>query len=341
MSDLFGSDTPPETPQSKGGKLRAERLSPEQRVEIARDAANSRWGLPKAAFGGPDRPLKIGNTELPCYVLEDGRRVLSALGMQDTLSIARGGAMKRGLSRLELFISGKIIKPYISNGLYDRVCNPIKFKTGKAVAYGYTSDTLIDLAEAVIRADLDGVLMTQQKTIAFQCRLITSGLTRVGLIALIDEATGYQTQRDSNELQRILEAYVLPEHRPFAKAIPPEFSKEICRVYGWTYSPDNRGPRYAGKLIRELIYEKLPKPVLPALDAQNPTNEKHQRKYRHHQFLTKEIGLENLKSQVISVMTLLRASPDKKTFQMLMERVFGEQLPLDLGDDKMPDDKAA
>ena len=75
MDDLLGDPIPEvETPQSKGGKLRAERLSPEQRAEIARDAANSRWGLPKSAFGGPDRPLKIGNTELPCYVLEDGRR---------------------------------------------------------------------------------------------------------------------------------------------------------------------------------------------------------------------------------------------------------------------------
>jgi hypothetical protein len=32
-------------------------------------------------------------------------------------------------------------------------------------------------------------------------------------------------------------------------------------------------------------------------------------------------------------MTLLRASPNKRTFQILLERVFGEQLPLDLGDD--------
>ena len=99
MDDLLGDPPPqPESPQSKGGKLRAERLTPEQRAEIARDAANSRWGLPKAVFGGPDRPIKIGDYRMPCYVLEDGRRVLSSIGMMDTLNIARGGAMKRGRS---------------------------------------------------------------------------------------------------------------------------------------------------------------------------------------------------------------------------------------------------
>ena len=35
--------------------------------------------------------------------------------------------MKRGMSRLELFVSGKLIKPYVSNDLDERVRNPIKF----------------------------------------------------------------------------------------------------------------------------------------------------------------------------------------------------------------------
>jgi hypothetical protein len=171
--------------------------------------------------------------------------------------------------------------------------------------------------------------------------LITASLTRVGLVALIDEATGYQAQRESNELQKILEAYILPEHRPWAAAIPPDFTGELCRVYGWQRRSNNQGPRYAGVLIRKLIYEKLPKPVLPELDAKNPSNEKHRRKYKHHQFLTEKIGLEHFRTQVVSVMTLLRASPDKRTFQILMERVFGQQMSFDLGDDRIPELKAS
>ena len=42
-------------------------------------------------------------------------------------NIARGGSMKRGMSRLELFVSGKLIKPYVSSDLDERVRNPIKF----------------------------------------------------------------------------------------------------------------------------------------------------------------------------------------------------------------------
>ena len=320
-----------ETPQSKGGKARSAALSSEERSAIAKEAAIKRWSEPvrQAAFGTPDKPIRIADIEVPCYVLDDGQRVIATSGMLDTLNIARGGAMKGGMSRLELFVSGKLIKPFISNELLARVQNPIKFKIGPNVAYGYGSDTLIDIAESVIRADNAGELQKQQSGIAHQCRVITSSLTRIGLIALIDEATGYQTKRDKDELQQILTVYLLPEHLPWLQTIPEEFTNEIYRVYGWKRQPNNRGPRYAGKLIRQLIYEKLPKPVLPALDEINPSNSKYQRKHRHHQFLTDKQGLDHFRSQIITVMTLLRISKNKAEFSKNLEAYFGPQISFD------------
>ena len=157
-------------------------------------------------------------------------------------------------------------------------------------------------------------------------RVITASLTRVGLIALIDEATGYQQKRDKDELQQILAAYVLPEQRPWMQTIPDEFTAEVYRVYGWKRQPNNRGPRYAGKLIRQLIYERMPQPVLPKLDELNPTNKNYQRKRRHHQFLIEKQGLDHFRTQVITVMTLLRISQNKSEFRRHLESYFGGQL---------------
>ena len=317
-----------DTPQSLGGRARADKLAPEERSRIAKEAAAKRWSelAPLATFGAPDKPIRIADIEVPCYVLDDGRRVIPTNGMLDTLTMARGGAMVRGMNRLELFVSRDRIKPFVSNDLYERIRNPIKFRIGANVAYGFTSDTLIEIAEAVIQADNAGVLQKQQAGIAHQCRVITSSLTRVGLIALIDEATGYQSRRESNELQQILTAYLLPEHRPWMQSIPEEFTSEIYRVYGWRRQSNNRGPRYAGKLIRQLIYERMPKPVLPKLDEINPTNNKYQRKHRHHQFLTEKHGLDHFRTQVITVMTLLRISKSKAEFKRHLESYFGSQM---------------
>lgn len=321
-----------DTPQQKGGRARSEKLSPEDRARIAREAAQARWDDPiqTVKAGAPDKFINIADIRVPCYVLDDNRRVITMTGMVDTLNISRGGSMRRGMSRLELFVSGKLIKPFISNDLYERVKNPIKFKVNRIIAYGYSSDTLIDIAEAVIAADNADVLMSQQAPIAHQCRVITSSLTRIGLIALIDEATGYQKKRDSDELQRLLSAYILPEHRPWMKTIPEDFTNEIYRVYGWNRTADNRGPRYAGKLIRQLIYAQLPKPVLPALDEANPANKKYQRKRKHHQFLTPEQGLDHFRTLVITVMTLLRVSRNRSDFKRHWQCYFHGQGELDI-----------
>ena len=80
-----------------GGKARAGNLSKEQRSESARMAALTRWAnegkLPPmlAHYGAPDRPLKIGEIEIPCYVLADGTRVLAQRGLQSGIGLSEGG----------------------------------------------------------------------------------------------------------------------------------------------------------------------------------------------------------------------------------------------------------
>jgi hypothetical protein len=220
-----GKDKAAQALGAKGGRKRAESMTPEQRAENARVAAMGRWDptLPKAVSGGVETPIKIAGIEVPCYVLDDDRRVIATSGMLDTLQLARGGSMIKGMNRLELFVSRERIKPFISNELLERIRNPVRFRIGNNVANGYTSDTLIDIAEAVIAADNSPAgLQKQQAAIAYQCRIITSALTRIGLVALIDEATGHQTKRDKDALQQLLGAYLLPEHRPWMKTRRPK-----------------------------------------------------------------------------------------------------------------------
>lgn len=80
-----------------------------------------------------------------------------------------------------------------------------------------------------------------------------TAFAKVGLIAVIDEVTGYQDERDRNELQLILEKYVSQELLPWAKRFPDEFYKQMFRLKGWEYLGKAK-PSYAGKLTNEYIY---------------------------------------------------------------------------------------
>jgi hypothetical protein len=288
--------------------------------DIAKGAAEARWGdtktLPRAIYGAQNQPLKIGDIHLPCYVLDDERRVLTASGLQTGMAIAQGGSMKKGLSRVELFVSGKIISPFISDDLRDRVQNPILFRTpANGKAYGYEAEVLVELCEAVLAARQAGKLQAQQMPIAQQCEILMRGFARVGIVALVDEVTGFERVRKRGDLHKILEAYIAKELMPWSKRFPDSFYEEMFRLHGWDYDPSSVArPGVVGKFTNQYVYDALPEGVLEELKAKNPGNTR-----RHHQYLTEEVGHPHLERQITATTTLMRASDDWPGFKRLYE----------------------
>jgi len=288
--------------------------------------------------------MKIGNISIGCAVLADGTRVISDRGVSAAIGSKRGGShWKRvkeagpGALVLPPYMSANNLKPFVPNDLEYILTHPIRYRGSKtgAIGHGLLGTAFPKVLNVWANAYDAGQLKSQQLHIGEQAKALLEGLDEVAIIALIDEATGYQEKRKKDALQAILSAYVLPEHRPYLSEIPPEFFKELFRVYGWNWSPDNRGPRYAGKLVRKLIYEQLPEPVLPELDKLNPSDHTYRRKKKHFQHLSEEFGAEHMKGVLAGVMALLRASPsaNPQAFQSLFKRAYGDQHELDLDDE--------
>ena len=327
---------------SKGGLARARRMTKAERSESARIAAVARWQktgtkntediIPWAIAEGE---VKLEDQHVPCAVLDNGLRVLTQQGVLIAIGRARSAKGGEGASKdgMPAFLRARNLAPFITDATRD-ITRPIIFRPlhggytstdgYRGIAYGCVADALPHVCQVYVDAADAGALIPTQKRVAEAARNLLEALKTIAMVALVDETTGYQAVRAHNELQRILEAYVLPEHLPWIKAVPVAFTKELYRLWGWDLKADSmQGPRYAGKLIRKYIYEKLPSPELPTLDRQNPTNDKHQRRFRHHQFLTDDVGREHFKSQLAGVMTLMRASHDKAEFIRLFDRAYG------------------
>jgi hypothetical protein len=102
--------------------------------------------------------------------------------------------------------------------------NPIEFKTPQGNrALGYEATVLADICDAVLEARKAGKLTSKQQHIAAQCEILVRGFARVGIIALVDEATGYQADRARDALAKILQAFVAKELREWVKRFPGEF----------------------------------------------------------------------------------------------------------------------
>jgi len=152
--------------------------------------------------------------------------------------------------------------------------------------------------------------------------ILIRAFARVGVIALVDEATGYQQDRARDELNRILEAYVSKELLPWTQRFPDEFFRQAFRLHNWEYREGMKSPRYLGKLINKTIYEPMPPGVLDELRKVNPPGESGYRRYRHHQFLTLDTGHPHLDKQIVAVTTLIRISKDKNQFWRHFDEAF-------------------
>ena len=106
---------------SKGGNARAEKLSAEERKDIAKRAASARWNkdVPEALYGSPDRPLMVGGKEIQAFVLDDETRVLTQASFLEALGRHRKANVRDegGEERLPAILQGKAIRPYISQEL--------------------------------------------------------------------------------------------------------------------------------------------------------------------------------------------------------------------------------
>lgn len=310
---------------AEGGRKRAKTLSSAKRTEIARGAALARWNGPilKATYGDADHPLVIGGAKIPCYVLEDGQRVLSLGGMIRSMGMSMGKAGGGEGDRLANFATGSALRPFISNDLLSRIRSPIRFQapTGGSVASGYEATILPDLCDAVLEARKAGQLRRSQEHIADQCELLVRGFARVGIIALVDEATGYQNARARDALARILEAFVAKELKKWVKTFPLEYYQELCRLRRIPLPEGSfRLPGYVGHITNDLVYGRLAPGVLAELRRKNPAVSPGRRRHKHFQWLTDDIGDPRLRQHLWSLITLMKASDDWDVFYKMANR---------------------
>lgn len=263
--------------------------------------------------------ILIGEIEIPCAVLEDGQRIISKSAVFKAF-----GRSKRGrnigevrVPNMPAFLDANNLQPFVGDSLKG-VLNQIDFleKNGKTESSGYSALILPMMCKVYLDARQDKVLKPQQLPLARASEVLLLGLADLGIIALVDEATGYQYERENDELQTILKAYISKDLLPWQKRFPDNFYKEIFRLNGWNYTVQDikQRPGVVGTWTKKLIYEQLPKGILKELEKNTPKNEDGKYKAKLHQSLTPDIGNPHLQSQIYSIIGVMNISDDWKSF---------------------------
>lgn len=245
--------------------------------------------------------------------------------MRDKLEREVGGP-------IPLFLASKPLEPFIYKVFGDLNLSPIEYLNNGVITRGYNAAILPKVCEEWLQARDAGVLQASQLPKVKKAEILMRGLAHVGIVALVDEATGYQDARAKDALAKILEAFVAKELQPWVKTFPLDYYKELCRLYGVPFPPlkSNQFPQFFGHITNNAIYARLAPEILPELKK---AASKQAKKARLHQFLTQDIGHPKLREHLASVVTLLKLSRDKDDFNQMLDRVhpkLNETLPLDL-----------
>ncbi len=309
--------------RANGGNARAEKLTAAQRKEISIQALKSkeyRKSLPVATHGSTDAPLKIGSIEIPCYVLEDGRRVLTMRGLQKSLGFSSGGG-KDGARKIPSFLQSLSKKGLQINGLDVRADSPFDFLLpgSRSIATAYEATILVDICDTVFAAKNAGII-ADGSPYFLQCETLVRGLARVGIVALVDEVTGYQRDRSKDALSTILEQFVAKELQPYVKTFPPDFYEELFRLRGLEYTLDRPRlkPMYFGHLTNDIVYDRLAPCLVEELKK---LSSKEDRKTHLHRCLTNEIGHPKLRERLASVVSIMKLSDNYQDFIQKLNRL--------------------
>lgn len=274
--------------------------------------------------------LKIGDTKIPVAVLEDGTRVITQRGM----FVALGMHKNPGKGQIALvdrpgFLAANNLTPFISEEL-TRSWTPIPIRLPKGsggykgnIAFGYRAEILPMVCNVYTDAKDAGVLMRNQLHIAEAARILHRGFAIVGIVALIDEATNYQEVRDHLALRAILDRFLAKELAAWAKRFPDEFYQEMFRLKGWQWRgmKVNR-PSIVGHYTNDLVYDRLAPELVTELQKLNPKDEKGQRKAKHHQWLTEDVGHPALAQHLYALIGFMRASTTWDQFHRMVQRAF-------------------
>ena len=329
------TDDERESPQSMGGKARAEILSPQELSAAGKRAALARWGyrggMPEASHEGE---LPLGDTVLDVYNLEDGRRVFAKRGIARAL-----GLKSKGGNAFMKTLSGKNLGSRIPDELWAKINNPIVFKPLILdLAHGYEATVLIDICDVIIQAYNDGRLLPQQAFMAAQAEIIIRSCAKLGIVALIDEATGYSDNKRKDEYREMFREFIRDELKQWEQEFPEKFFDMIYRIYGLKRKDPTKfqHPRFFGHFIRKYIYFPLAYSngaILEELDKKNPVVYANgRRKYAMTQFLTERIGLPALRQHLWQVVGIGSSVGDKDQFDRAFYTAFPEAIPRKRGE---------
>lgn len=320
----------------RSGLARISSMTDKERREFSRKGALTRWRV------DPNKPiyeseawgdLPFGSSPIPCAVLMvNGEvvRIISERGVVKSFGGKRGGShwlrVKQDpeVANLPPIISASNLREFISTELWEGLNNRYQYRIpGRSgfIAQGIRAELYPMICDVFLKARDAKKLAPPvkgrlgQEDMAKAADIMMRALAHTGIIALVDEVTGFQSQRPPDALTKILEAFVAKELQPYIPTFPVDYYEHLFRLRGLDYKKDSvQRPQYFGCLTNDIVYKRLAPGVLLELKKVTVRNEAGRPKHKYFQRLTQNLGYPKLRELLGGIVDIMKLSSDYRDF---------------------------
>ena len=241
------------------------------------------------------------DVECEALVLENGERGFNRRQVMQVVGLHKNSESNQFRSFLAEIAPNALI-------LLNKKGSPVIMPSGQKATF-VPCDVIPDFASGVIHQAIDGTLHQKRRGLIAPCLKIQDSLAKVGISALIDEATGYQYHRAPDALQDLFARLIRNTAADWERRFHPDFYQAIYRLFGWQYNPAKPKPCIIGKITLQWVYEPVfPPEILIEIKERQGSD-------KMHQWLTTEGGLKLLEQQRDAVMMIARSSADHQDFE--------------------------
>lgn len=272
---------------------------------------------------------------IDCANVEVNGKVLRLVSVESFLALVGiSPRSKNGVASLSKLLSDSRIRTSFTDRIFNRLNKGYNVEDVPFVDSRVITDFCRMMLSLRSLGKLKGIYLDYAKN----CERFLAGLADVGLVALIDEATGYGKRR-RDEYKQLFLKFIQDEQTSWLKEFQDSFFDGIYKIYNLPRIANNRHPLFFGDFIAKYVYYPLANShgaILEHLRERNPVFNLNGRKYKHHQFLTQKVGKVALRDHLSKIEAIFALSKDKGSFKRYFKKVFPQpydQLELDLGDD--------
>lgn len=276
-------------------------------------------------------PIPQLGADIDGYVLDEIDGVRSAKPscvLSKRASAVALGLKSEGGSAFIRTLTRKGVGSIMSEKLRERIENPIIFKyvgpgagDREQTVHGYETSTFIEVLKLLLTARrTPGTLAQSQMFLAERAETMLMSLANTTLDTIIYQESGFWQKIEGQRVSEILDKYLQPQPRVWAKTFPDEFWVKLLRVKGYPSYLALKRPAFVGHWVNDIVYDRLAPGIRNKLNELNPRLPSGHRKNAHHQHTTKDAGLPELKDHLIKVMAYMDAAANDDQFMRMLNR---------------------